>query len=168
MYKYRIILKGKIFAKNLTEKQAAILSSKLDKMGAKHNVEMYYTIPELTIDNTMPKYDLTDNSKGKKYDTGKSMVGTLVNVFPEALMAVGKCIEFGTHKYPDPNNWKKVEGADKRYQDSLMRHLIKHNAGQPQDEETNLLHLAHMAWNALAILQLYIMKHPEYKQEYFK
>ena len=115
-----------------------------------------------------PKYDLTNDGKGKKYDEGKSMVGTLINVFPEALMAIGKCIEFGTHKYPNPNNWKKVKGANKRYQDSLMRHLIKHNAGDIIDEETKLLHLAHMAWNALAILQLYIMKHPEYKQEYFK
>lgn len=114
------------------------------------------------------EYDLTDDGKGKKYDEGKSMVGTLINVFPEALMAIGMCIEFGTHKYPNPNNWKKVKGAKKRYQDSLMRHLIKHNAGDIIDEETNLLHLAHMAWNALAILQLYMMKHPEYKQEYFK
>ncbi len=71
------------------------------------------------------KYDLTDDGKGKKYDNGKPMVGTLVNVFPEALLAVGATIEFGTHKYPDPRNWRKVEGANKRYQDSLMRHLIK-------------------------------------------
>lgn len=117
---------------------------------------------------TKQKYDLTDNGKGKKYDEGKSMVGTLINVFPEALMAIGMCIEFGTHKYPNPNNWKKVKGAKKRYQDSLMRHLIKHNAGDIIDEETKLLNLAHMVWNALAILQLYMMKHPEYKQEYFK
>lgn len=94
---------------------------------------------------------------GKKYDNGKPLAGTLVNVFPLALMAVGGCIEFGTHKYPDPNNWKLVENAKVRYQDALMRHLIKHNLGIIYDKETNLPHLAHVAWNALAILELSLM-----------
>lgn len=114
------------------------------------------------------KYDLTDDGTGKKYDGGKSMAGTLVNVFPNALMAVGMCIEFGTHKYPKSDNWKKVEGASKRYQDSLMRHLIKHNVGIVKDSETGIIHLAHMAWNALAILELYLMAHPEIAKEYLK
>jgi hypothetical protein len=125
-----------------------------------------------TIIETLPmgciKYDLTDDGTGKKYDCGKSMVGTLVNVFPNALMAVGMCIEFGTHKYPNPNNWKQVEGASKRYQDSLMRHLIKHNVGIEKDSETGIIHLAHMTWNALAILELYLMEHPEIAKEYLK
>lgn len=102
-------------------------------------------------------YDLTDNGSGKKYDTGKPMVGTLARVFPHALMAIGECIEFGTHKYPDPNNWKKVDGAKTRYLDSLMRHLLKHYMGITKDEETGLPHLAHAAWNALAILELELM-----------
>lgn len=114
------------------------------------------------------KYDLTDDGKGKKYDNGKPMPGTLVNVFPEALLAVGATIEFGTHKYPDPRNWRKVEGANKRYQDSLMRHLIKHNMGEVNDRETGIPHLAHMAWNALAILELYLLEHPEVVEEYLK
>lgn len=107
--------------------------------------------------NEPTEYDLMDNTTGKKYDTGKPMVGTLCRVFPNALMEIGKCIEFGTHKYPDPNNWKKVDGARDRYLDSLMRHLLKHYNGKMFDEETNLPHLAHAAWNALAILELEIM-----------
>lgn len=98
-----------------------------------------------------------NNQSGKKYDKGKSMVGTMVNVFPNALLEIGKCIEMGTHKYPDPNNWKKVEGAKERYQDSLMRHLIEYNRGNFYDNESRLPHLAHCAWNALAILELNIM-----------
>lgn len=109
----------------------------------------------------MANYDLTDDGKGKKYDTGKSMVGTLCKVFPRALLGVGKCIEFGTHKYPKPDNWKKVEGAYDRYQDSLMRHYLKFLAGEVRDSETNLLHLTHMAWNCLAVLELYLMEHKE-------
>lgn len=106
-------------------------------------------------------YDLTDDGKGKKYDSGKSMVGTLCRVFPHALLGVGQCIEFGTHKYPDPKNWVKVENAFNRYQDSMMRHYLKFLAGQEKDSETNLLHLKHMVWNALAVLELYLMENED-------
>lgn len=108
-----------------------------------------------------PAYDLTDDGKGKKYDNGKSMVGTLCRVFPRALLGVGQCIAFGTKKYPKPDNWKLVENAFNRYQDSMMRHYLKFLAGQEKDSETNLLHLKHMVWNALAVLELYLMDHDD-------
>ena len=108
-----------------------------------------------------PAYDLTDDGKGKKYDSGKSMVGTLCRVFPRALLGVGQCIEFGTHKYPNPDNWKLVDGAFTRYQDSMMRHYLKFLAGQEKDSETKLLHLKHMVWNALAVLELYLMENED-------
>ena len=108
-----------------------------------------------------PVYDLTDDGKGKKYDNGKSMVGTLCRVFPRALLGVGQCIEFGTHKYPNPDNWKLVDGAFTRYQDSMMRHYLKFLAGQEKDSETKLLHLKHMVWNALAVLELYLMENED-------
>lgn len=95
-------------------------------------------------------------SEGKKYDSGKSMVGTLCRVFPRALLAIGLCIEAGTHKYPDPNNWKKVEDRFNRYMDSEVRHLLKHNMGVEIDSESKILHLAHSAWNALAILETFL------------
>lgn len=106
-------------------------------------------------------YDLTDDGTGKKYDNGKSMVGTLTDVFSRALMAVGACIEYGTHKYPNPKNWQLVDDGIKRYRDAMMRHLLKYNAGIDKDEETKLPHLAHMAWNALAILELYMQEHKD-------
>lgn len=108
-----------------------------------------------------PVYDLTDDGKGKKYDSGKSMVGILCRVFPRALLGIGQCIEFGTRKYPKPDNWKLVDGAFTRYQDSMMRHYLKFLAGQEKDSETNLLHLKHMVWNALAVLELYLMDHED-------
>lgn len=114
-------------------------------------------------------YDLTDDGTGKKYDNGKPMAGTLTDVFSRALMAVGACIEFGTHKYPDPKNWQLVDNGIKRYRDAMIRHLLKYNAGIDKDEETKLPHLAHMAWNALAILELYMQEHKdELDKEIFK
>lgn len=119
-------------------------------------------------DNVGLSYDLTDDGTGKKYDGGKPMVGALCRVFPHALLAVGQCIEFGTHKYPQPDNWKLVEGAFTRYQDSMMRHYLKYQAGEIMDSETKLPHLSHMAWNALAILELYLMNNPEIFKQYLK
>nr|DAQ09855.1 MAG TPA: hypothetical protein [Caudoviricetes sp.] len=107
------------------------------------------------------EYDLTDDGTGKKYDNGKPMVGTLTDVFSRALMAVGACIEYGTHKYPNPKNWQLVDDGIKRYRDAMIRHLLKYNAGIDKDEETKLPHLAHMAWNALAILELYMQEHKD-------
>lgn len=117
------------------------------------------TLAELNgIANKTNLENITESSGGLKFDDGKPLVGTMLNVFPNALMAIGKVIEFGTHKYPDPNNWKKVENASVRYQDALMRHLLKYCMGIKIDEETGQPHLAHVAWNALAILELYLMK----------
>lgn len=114
-------------------------------------------------------YDLTDDGTGKKYDNGKPMVGTLTDVFSRALMAVGACIEYGTHKYPDPKNWQLVDNGIKRYRDAMVRHLLKYNAGIDKDEETGLPHLAHMCWNALVILELYMQEHKdELDKEIFK
>ena len=104
------------------------------------------------------KYDLTDDGIGKKYDAGKPMVGRVCDVFARALMGVGAAIEFGTHKYPNPKNWQMVEGAFKRYQDSMMRHYL---IGQTHDSETGLNHLYHMCWNALAITELYLLEHED-------
>ena len=122
-----------------------------------------------SMDSSNTIYALTDDGTGKKYDSGKSMVGTLCRVFPRALLGIGTCIEFGTHKYPKPDNWKLVENAFTRYQDSLMRHYLKFLSGEIRDKETNILHLCHMAWNTLAILELYLMEHKEeFDKELFK
>lgn len=56
------------------------------------------------IDSKSKSYELTNDGIGKKYDNGKPMAGTLTDVFSRALLAVGACIEYGTHKYPDPKN----------------------------------------------------------------
>lgn len=114
------------------------------------------------------KYDLTDDGKGKKYDSGKSMVGALCRVFPRALLGVGQCIRFGQTKYPNPKNWSLVEDGLNRYTDSLMRHLLKMFAGQDIDPETKLPHIFHVCWNALAISEFYIKEHAELEEVLFK
>lgn len=113
-----------------------------------------------------PKYNLVDDGKGKKYDSGKPMVGTVTSIFASALLGIGACITFGTKKYPKTDNWKLVENGEIRYAESLMRHWMKSQAGQELDTETGLPHLFHCGWNMLAIIEFYLMKHPEYKERF--
>lgn len=139
-------------------------SEQIDKKEKNSSLNDFERLPW----NIPAKY-FDGNQEGKKYDNGKPMAGTLTDVFSRALMAVGACIEFGTHKYPDPKNWQLVDNGIKRYRDAMVRHLLKYNAGIDKDEETKLPHLAHMAWNALAILELYMQEHKdELDKEIFK
>lgn len=101
------------------------------------------------------------NSEGKKFDKGKPMVGTILRVFPRALSVVGAIIEYGTHKYPDPNNWSKNTKIPERYMDSAIRHLLKYFMGDKFDEESGLPHLGHAIWNIVAVLEYELRGDPE-------
>lgn len=152
----------------LTQQNIATVKGVLDFiLGGTDKKEEEKTSSECQSKDT--DYDLTDDGTGKKYDNGKPMAGTLTDVFSRALMMVGACIEYGTHKYPDPKNWQLVDNGINRYRDAMVRHLLKYNAGIDKDEETGLPHLAHMCWNALVILELYMQEHKdELDKEIFK
>ena len=49
-------------------------------------------------------------------------------------------------------------GAFARCRARWLRYHLKYIAGQEKDSETKLLHLKHMVWNALAVLELYLME----------
>ena len=75
-----------------------------------------------------------------------------------ALQMLAAIYTFGAQKYDD-DNWRK--GLSYRGTlASLMRHLEKFRAGHDNDEESGLPHLAHVAWNAFALLE-FILIHPE-------
>lgn len=120
--------------------------------------------PEL-LTATKIKAEKNQSEVGKKYDSSKPMAGSVIRVFPQAIMAVGAVIREGAKKYPNPNNWKLNDNIEARYFDSLIRHMCKHFSGQVKDEETGLLHLIHAAWNSLAILEKYLIDHPETAKE---
>lgn len=93
---------------------------------------------------------------GKKYDGGKSPVfqGCLL-YFPRALEAVAFVSEFGAKKYEAKfrdQNWREVDDAD-RYQNAKARHLLAAARGEVYAGDSHLLHAAHEAWNALALLE---------------
>lgn len=91
----------------------------------------------------------------KKYDVGKPMVGLVKEDFPLALLEIGKIARYGILKYEERGSWKKVEDGFNRYKDALGRHDLQ-SQYEDIDEESGHLHLAHMAWNCLALLQFYL------------
>lgn len=98
-----------------------------------------------------PDKDLTTEPPGGglKYDDGKIQAGVLLD-FRNALMEVAKVGTFGVEKYAR-NSWRQVENGTERYTDALWRHLL---AADEKDLESDLDHMAHLAWNILAVLEL--------------
>lgn len=93
---------------------------------------------------------------GKKYDKGKPRLAEMIQDFRLPLIEVAKVWAFGADKY-DKGNWRYVLGGEERYTNALMRHLVA-EADTQKDDESELMHAAHVAWNALARLHFLIEK----------
>ena len=105
------------------------------------------------------------NEEGVKYDDGKPLAGDMIMIFPHALMGVAKCIEWGSHKYPQTDNYIRLKNGYKRYMNGIMRHLLKMMLGQQYDDETKLPHIYHVCWNALAICEHWFKDQSEEDKE---
>jgi hypothetical protein len=83
---------------------------------------------------------------GLRTDAGK----TRWDLLPfDALEQVAQVSSFGSRKYAARNwelgmSWSRMVG-------SLLRHLYARMRGERLDPDSNLPHLAHAAWNALAL-----------------
>ena len=91
---------------------------------------------------------------GAKLDAGKPSVWRgLFNYFPRACNAVAVVSTKGAQKYAW-KGWETVPDGINRYGDALARHLLAEGRGEVIDPDTDCLHAAHSAWNALARLEL--------------
>ena len=93
------------------------------------------------------------NEPGAKLDAGKVRVGLVMDGFARALWAVSEVGTFGARKYAE-NGWMSVPNGIARYHDAAARHDLKMAMGETHDKDSDLLHLAHKAWNVLAELEL--------------
>jgi hypothetical protein len=81
-----------------------------------------------------------------RFDSGKPRYDLIP---PYALHELVLVYTYGCHKY-DPDNWwkgmqwRKVIGP-------MLRHIFKWMRGEKYDQESGLHHLAHAAWNAIAL-----------------
>lgn len=95
------------------------------------------------------------HAAGAKLDHGKLRAALVLGDFSNALTEVCKVGTFGAVKY-SPSGWLAVPNAAERYEDAMMRHWLKKCGGEHDDPDSGLSHMAHFAWNALALIELEI------------
>lgn len=89
---------------------------------------------------------------GDRHNKGK--VG--VHLLPmDALTEIAKVYDFGAKKYA-PHNWAKGLKWDEGCKASLLRHLSDWSVGVELDEESQLNHDLHIAWNAITLVAMRI------------
>jgi len=125
----------------VVDERGNTLFAKCDAIGIIHHREGWGAI------------ETTDTDQSAKADKGKLEL-SLVN--PELVKAVAEVRMYGTEKYGDSENWRKVE--PKRYVDALYRHLLAYIEGNEVDEESGLSHLSHMACNISFLLDKEYLK----------
>lgn len=98
----------------------------------------------------------TTATGGHKYDGGKSPVYRgFVQYFPRAIRAVADVSAFGANKYKatyEGSTWPLLNPG--QLSDAEVRHMLDLARGETLAPDSNLKHLAHKAWNAMATLEI--------------
>jgi hypothetical protein len=98
------------------------------------------------------KEDIHDQEA--KADAGKPIFSLVPK---QIIYEIEKVRKYGTQKYKDPENWKRVE--IERYHEALLRHtLAVWNDIEARDEESGLLHLSHIATNVAFLIEMIRLK----------
>jgi hypothetical protein len=98
--------------------------------------------------------------EGVKKDNEKLPMGIVIQrQFPNALKAIAKCSLYGHNKYEETDldwmNFERLENAEERYFNALFRHLLDCGLDlDKKDSESELPHIYHVVWNAMALLEL--------------
>tara|TARA_R110000851_G_scaffold153833_2_gene295855 strand:- start:610 stop:945 length:336 start_codon:yes stop_codon:yes gene_type:complete len=84
---------------------------------------------------------------GNRYNVGKAKFSLIP---PLGLKEIANVATMGAEKYDD---WNWLKGLPvTTYLDSMQRHIHAFSIGQTNDEESGYPHMAHAAWNAMAII----------------
>lgn len=101
----------------------------------------------------MYKQEDPDKPKDMKFDGGKILGSVIFQDFPKSINETLGVATFGANKY-ERSSWKTVKDGETRYLDALFRHILAYAGGEQNDPESGFAHLAHAAWNCLAVLEL--------------
>jgi len=111
------------------------------------------------IDNEKDPSGINQHTKGAKLDAGKPQVATVLDGFSRAVLEVSKVGTFGIAKY-SKDGWQHVDNGFERYSNAMLRHYLAEQS-ETIDKDSELLHIAQTAWNALARLELYLRDNDE-------
>ena len=105
-------------------------------------------VPDVTVDDLMEA-----SGRGLRYNTGKIRYDLIP---AKANEEYAKVLTKGLEKYP-PNNWEKGMPWTEVIA-SAMRHLEAIRLGEDIDQESGLLHAAHLQCNAAMLTEYYYTK----------
>ncbi len=97
------------------------------------------------------------NKPGVKDDEGKVEPSFVFEYFSKALEAVARVSMFGARKYTR-GGWRTVPNGIQRYTDAMDRHRLREGYELYDFSDSDLLHAAQVAWNALARLELMLQE----------
>ena len=97
-------------------------------------------------------YGRDPHTPGAKLDAGKVRVDLIFDDMALALIEVARVATYGAQKYTE-GGWLDVPNGHQRYTAAMDRHRLA-EAIEPYDPDSQLLHAAHLAWNAVARLEL--------------
>jgi len=118
-----------------------------------YDTEIMHLTPDMVSGSNEGLNDLMDKTqalmnkvghKALRYNEGKVELSL---IDPGALEELARVLMFGSQKYAR-DNWKKGLKWTQII-DSMWRHMNKILQGQDHDEETGLLHAAHIMCNAM-------------------
>ena len=133
--------------KHLEKELELEIEKKLKKEKSMNSLKKLLEITK-TFNKELELEEQKDDRKGMPVYSG------VLTYFPDALKEVAKCSLAGQkqHNQGDELYWDKNKSFDN--EDALVRHLIDHSKN-PIDED-GVLHLAKVAWRALAGLQKHL------------
>ena len=101
-----------------------------------------WTDAKETFENALEP-DITEKVFPAKNDSKKARL-SLVPV--QMMFDIAEVREYGTKKYGDKDNWKRVSAE--RYREAAFRHFLRYLEDPDSvDEESGLSHLSHLATN---------------------
>lgn len=85
---------------------------------------------------------------------GKVRMELVDTGFPNAMYAIAQVMTWAAeNKGYKPNDWKNLPDSFMAFTGATGRHRVKRLKGEDLDDESGLLHLAHEAFNVLALLE---------------
>lgn len=101
-----------------------------------------------TYERSEKEEAILGKSEAARFDEGKNRFDLMP---PWPLEQVAQVYTYGTRKYDDDNWWKGMPW--KKVIGPMLRHIWKWLRGEKLDDESGLHHLAHAAWQCLALME---------------
>lgn len=120
------------------------------------NKSISYKLVELSKTKDMEQKTETKNTSKKNDRIDDKPMWELLPL--QDIEDVVKVYTAGAKKY-GPDKWQNLPDGYKRYKAALFRHLVEYEKGNWLDEETGCIHLAQVAWNAIAMLHIEKERH---------